>query len=82
MDDVDFNSTLEPTVKGFGQLFTQIANGNYAINDTFFKYRGREIYDFETDFSQFVSTAPCIGVRCCAVSALGTADLNPTRATF
>ncbi|KAF2106598.1 hypothetical protein BDV96DRAFT_675056 [Lophiotrema nucula] len=81
-DGLLFNSTLEPTVKGLGQPFKQIANGSYAANDTFFISKGKEPYHFPSGSIQVVSIASPIGVQCRVVSALGTADLNPARATF
>ncbi|KAF2738669.1 hypothetical protein EJ04DRAFT_428482 [Polyplosphaeria fusca] len=79
-----FNGTLEPTVKGLGQPFEKAADGGYTVNQTFFKSRGREPYEFGRIWPprKVLSIAPPIGVRCRIVSALGTAELDPARATF
>jgi hypothetical protein len=90
-----FNTTLEPTVGGLGQLFTQTTNGSYVWNETFFEIQGRNGSSPESIKSLLawlpaedmlpgitLSLGHPIGLRCQVASTLGTAELNPAQSTF
>ncbi|KAI0118994.1 hypothetical protein F4814DRAFT_223065 [Daldinia grandis] len=76
----DFNSTLDPVIKGMGHPLMQTPNGTFVTNNTFFN---SSEYDLDIDPPiGIISLAPPIGIRCRAVSDLGTAELNPMKSTF
>jgi hypothetical protein len=89
-DDLYFNSTLEPIVKGMGQPFIQTTNGSYVANETFFNIQSGgsnrtssiKEYGESSYLENIISLTPPIGIRCRVVSTLGTAELNPAQSTF
>lgn len=88
--DLDFDSRLDPTIRGMGQPFIQTPNRSYVANDTFFMIRSNnedktsrlEYYNDSSLLPRIVSAPSPIGVRCRVVSTLGTAELNPAKSTF
>ncbi|KAI1144630.1 hypothetical protein F5Y05DRAFT_33620 [Hypoxylon sp. FL0543] len=86
-NDAEFNSTLDPVVRGMGQPITQAPNGSFVRNDSFFKIQSikgyGDHYNISTDPPGTVMTlAPAIGIRCRVVSNLGAAELDPVQTTF
>lgn len=90
-----FNTTLEPTVGGLGQPFSQSANGTYVWNETFFEIQGKNGSSPDS-IKSLLAWVPAedtlpgiilflgrpIGLRCQVGSTLGTAELNPAQSTF
>ncbi|KAI0384659.1 hypothetical protein F5Y04DRAFT_292983 [Hypomontagnella monticulosa] len=87
----DFNSTLDPFIKGIGQPIIQVSNGSFVINGSFFTIPNENVRKNIYNESAFIepymlertiSVASPIGIRCRFASTLGTAELNPKQSTF
>ncbi|OOF98015.1 hypothetical protein ASPCADRAFT_32903, partial [Aspergillus carbonarius ITEM 5010] len=80
-----FDNSIDLPLKGMGQPITQLPNGTFTSNRTFFEAYGTDhvLDDFVSpNGMKFIYLAPPIGLRCTRFSALGLANLAAKTSSF